>query len=151
MKDTIVIDLDGTLANVGHRRHFVAGKKRDYEAFHALLDKDPVNVWCAEIMRSFADRDPEFRVVLVSARPKHVKEATIAWLTKHHLQYLFHDLFLLRPTGDSTPDQELKRDWLHKYGKDRVLFVVDDRSKVVKMWREEGLVCLQCDDWKETP
>ena len=26
----------------------------------------------------------------------------------------------------------------------RVLFVVEDRSRVVEMWRAEGLVCLQC-------
>jgi hypothetical protein len=26
----------------------------------------------------------------------------------------------------------------------RILFVVEDRSRVVKMWRSEGLVCLQC-------
>jgi hypothetical protein len=26
----------------------------------------------------------------------------------------------------------------------KVLFVVEDRNRVVEMWREEGLVCLQC-------
>jgi hypothetical protein len=29
-------------------------------------------------------------------------------------------------------------------GKDKILFVVADRSRVVEMWRSEGLVCLQC-------
>jgi hypothetical protein len=28
--------------------------------------------------------------------------------------------------------------------KRKVLFVVEDRNRVVEMWREEGLVCLQC-------
>jgi hypothetical protein len=27
--------------------------------------------------------------------------------------------------------------------------VVDDRQRVVDMWREEGLTCLQCYAWKE--
>jgi hypothetical protein len=28
--------------------------------------------------------------------------------------------------------------------KRKVLFVVEDRNRVVEMWRKEGLVCLQC-------
>ena len=56
---------------------------------------------------------------------------------------------LLRPDGDSTPDQDLKRDWLRGYGKERILFAVDDRQKVVDMWRAEGVVCLQCAAWQE--
>ena len=152
MKDTIVIDLDGTLANVEHRRHLVAGKKRDYEAFHAKLGEDPVNEWCAEIVRRFHyknDQGPfdEISVVLVSARPKSAQADTLAWLKKNYVP--FDALFCLRPDGDSTPDQELKRAWLHAYGKERILFVIDDRQKVVDMWRAEGLTCLQCDAWTE--
>jgi len=51
--------------------------------------------------------------------------------------------------GDYTPDQELKRKWANSYGKNKILFVVDDRQKVVDMWRSEGLVCLQCAKWEE--
>ena len=31
----------------------------------------------------------------------------------------------------------------------RVLFVVDDRQRVVDMWRAEGITCLQCEAWPE--
>ncbi|MBS3927757.1 MAG: hypothetical protein KGZ65_04115 [Sphingomonadales bacterium] len=152
-KDTIVIDLDGTLADVKHRRHLVAGKKRNYEAFHALLKQDPVNTPVAMLMSGMAFygrsqyTDSIYKVVIVSARPESVVEETRVWLMLNEIQY--DELHLLRPTDDSTPDQELKRAWLNKYGKERILFVVDDRAKVVKMWREEGITCLQCDDWEE--
>jgi len=145
MKDTIVIDLDGTLANVEHRRHLVAGKKRDYEAFHASLYADPVNYWCRAIMKNF--HWANYSVQIVSARPKSVEISTREWLRKNLV--VFNGLNLLRPDGDSTPDQELKRAWLHAYGKERILFVIDDRQKVVDMWRAEGLTCLQCDAWTE--
>lgn len=145
MKDTIVIDLDGTLANVDHRRHLVSGKHRNYEAFHALLGQDPPNDWCVSIMRHFWNMGHE--VAIVSARPKSCETATRAWLEKHGVK--FNGLYLLRPDGDSTPDQELKRSWLQSYGKDQILFVVDDRQKVVDMWRSEGLTCLQCAAWQE--
>ncbi len=36
-------------------------------------------------------------------------------------------------------DAELKREWLHELGKDSVFLVVDDRKKVVDMWRKEGM------------
>lgn len=143
MKDTIVCDLDGTLANVDHRRHLVSGKKRDYEAFHGLLHLDPANEWCLAILETFYRNG--YEVVLVSARPKKYEPQTLKWLEKNCAKY--SQLNLLRPDNDSTPDQELKRAWLKRYGPENILFVIDDRQKVVDMWREEGLTCLQCAAW----
>lgn len=145
IKDVIVIDLDGTLANVDHRRHFVQGKHRNYEAFHAALVDDPVNEWCKTIISQFSLCG--YLIRLVSARPKSTETATRLWLNKNKIY--FDTLDILRPDGDSTPDQELKRAWLKHTGKEDILFVIDDRQKVVNMWREEGLVCLQCDAWDE--
>lgn len=154
MKNTVVVDLDGTLSD-GHARYpLVSGKHRDYAAFHARLGEDPVNEWCRDLIRGMMEIGK--RVVFVSARPTSVtlKDGTVFdvlgatrdWLAKHEIRY--HALHLLRGE-DSTPDQELKSAWLNEYGKDRVLFVVDDRQKVVDMWRAEGMTCLQCADWGE--
>ncbi len=43
------------------------------------------------------------------------------------------------------PDDQLKKLWLDQLfpNTDDVLCVFDDRDKVVKMWRENGLSCLQ--------
>lgn len=141
---TIVIDLDGTLANVDHRRHLVTGKHRDYNAFHALIATDPVNEWCKALIDGMYDR--HFNVEIVSARPYKYEATTRLWLQKHNVR--FTNLNLLRPDGTNTPDQELKRDWVRKYGKEKILFVVDDREKVAKMWREEGLTVLHCAEGK---
>lgn len=149
MKDTVVVDLDGTLADGRARYHLVKGKHRDYEAFHKRLGEDPPNEWCVRLIRAIVNGGHGLRVVLVSARPKSAHAETIAWLAEHLGEDFFHALFLLRAEGDSTPDQELKRNWLHAYGKDRVLFTVDDRQKVVNMWRQEGITCLQCAAWSD--
>jgi len=37
-----------------------------------------------------------------------------------------------------------KQEMLAGIDRDRVLFIVEDRSSVVDMWRAQGLVCLQC-------
>lgn len=144
-KDTIVIDLDGTLSDCSARRYLVEGKHRDYEAFHARLGEDPVNRWCQELIKEVRSGGQLF-VVVVSARPYSALWQTKTWLIGNSV--LVDDIFLLRGEGDNTPAKELKRRWLHSYGKERVLFSVDDCPKVAKMWREEGVVCLHCASWE---
>jgi len=144
-KDTIVIDLDGTLANIAYRRHLVQQDKPDWDKFYAECRYDEVNFWCRELMAGM--RQKGYEIVIVSARRKSCKADTVDWLRFNDIPY--QTLYLLRNDNDHTEDKELKRNWLSFYDKDRVLFVVDDRQKVVDMWRSEGLVCLQCDKWEE--
>jgi len=54
----------------------------------------------------------------------------------------------MRPTGKDfkfMPDDQLKKLWLDQLfpNTDDVLCVFDDRDKVVKMWRDNGISCLQ--------
>lgn len=145
MKDTIVIDLDGTLANVDHRTHFVRREKPDWDAFYSACDLDSVNEWCSELMGGLANRS--YLIRIVSARRRTEEQKTRDWLKNNNIY--FDRLELLRAPDDYSPDIVLKKAWLDSYGKDRILFVVDDRQKVVDMWRAEGLICLQCYAWPE--
>lgn len=56
-----------------------------------------------------------------------------------------YDWLYMRPEGDVRKDTEIKREIFDNYIRDkyRVLFVLDDRNSVVKMWRDLGLKCLQ--------
>jgi hypothetical protein len=145
MKNTIVVDLDGTLANLDHRLPLIKGPKKHWDKFYSLVAGDRVNEWCASLMQ---EMNRAHNVVIVSARPMIVKEATEKWLSDNRVRYGV--LYLLRKDSkDFTPDTELKRNWLKWYGKDNILFTVDDRQRVVDMWREEGVICLQCNAWKE--
>jgi hypothetical protein len=69
------------------------------------------------------------------------------WIADNFI--LYDELFMLRRGSDSTPDTVLKKEWLDSFGKDNIIFVVDDRQRVVDMWRASGVVCLQCDTWPE--
>ncbi len=151
-KDIIVVDLDGTLADIDHRVDLVRCDKPDYDAFHKLCTKDTPKKWCVDLIFTFLRDD--FIVKIVSARSRIVEVETLLWIgnifspnfpwTKHL------ELVMVRNKDDHSPDQELKRKWLHESGlKDRILFAVDDRQKVVDMWRAEGLTCLQCAKWFE--
>jgi hypothetical protein len=81
------------------------------------------------------------RIVLCSGRNEKNRPETIDWLAQQRVQY--HEL-LLRKDGDYRPDSVVKREILETMDKSKILFVVEDRSRVVEMWRSEGLVCLQC-------
>ncbi|HUF00459.1 MAG TPA: hypothetical protein VMN99_14470 [Anaerolineales bacterium] len=51
---------------------------------------------------------------------------------------------ILRLDKDKRSDVIVKREMLACLERATILFVVEDRSGVVEMWRSEGLVCLQC-------
>lgn len=147
MRKYVVVDLDGTLANVEHRRHLVRGRRRNFTAFHEACVHDTPNAWCVRLVEAM--RAAGHPIKIVSGRSQHVQAQTLEWLGKVFKSLDRIDLVLLAPRGTSRPDTELKRDWLRAFGKENVLFAVDDRARVVRMWRDEGVVCLQCDDWEE--
>lgn len=137
---TCVFDIDGTLANCDHRRYFVTDAHPNWDAFYSACDLDTPNEWCVELIRAMSLAG--YLIALVSGRRQECEEKTLAWLARYSIPY--NQLFLLRPDKDYTPDTILKKAWLDKYGKEKILFVVDDRPKVVRMWRSEGLSVLDC-------
>jgi len=54
----------------------------------------------------------------------------------------------MRKDNDFRPDEEIKKEIYNNFIKDdyNIFFVLDDRTKVVNMWRSLGLTCLQVAD-----
>lgn len=73
--------------------------------------------------------------------------ATKKWLAKHDI--IVDDLFF-RPVKDYSPGADCKKKIYEDNikGKYNVQFVLEDNYKCVKMWREQGLVCLQPNEGK---
>jgi hypothetical protein len=103
--------------------------------------------------------DKAYKIVIFSGRNDRSWNETIAWLKRYEIPF---DLLVMRPdkfksksfpvadgnpaTGDMRfmPDEILKKKMLDTFVDiNDVLFVVDDRQKVVDMWRDLGLVVLQ--------
>ena len=141
----VIVDLDGTLANIEHRLEYVKRKSPDWDSFYAACKNDVPNEWCVDLMRSLCASG--IIVNIVSARRDSERFTTLKWLDKYDIP--FNQLLMLRKGSDNTPDVELKQDWLNGYGKKSIIFVVDDRQRVVDMWRRNGLVCLQAYAWEE--
>ncbi len=135
----VITDLDGTLSNAEHRVHLIERKPKDWDAFfEASKDDAPIRPVIAVVQ---ALKAAGHQIHVLTGRSDSTREATIAWFRKHDVPF---DLLLMRAAGDFTPDDKLKRDWfMRDYKPEDVLLVLDDRARVVRMWREFGLVCLQ--------
>lgn len=137
----VICDLDGTLSLNVSGREIYDGSRCDEDApCPAVL----------EILRAEASRG--IRIVLMSGREERWRSQTVAFLTRcltddrgKPLTYELH----MRATDDKRRDSIVKRE-LHDAccaGRYDVLFVLDDRPSVVRMWRRElGLTVMQLDD-----
>ena len=149
MKDIILADIDGTIANPDKYLHLVQGKKRDYEAFHRASEDFELNKWCYELLKGMFEQG--YLVMFVSARPKAYLIETRNWLHRYFYEWTqAYSIHLVREDGSSEKDFKIKVDWLNRQGiKHRVLFAIDDRGQVARAWRREGITCLQCSSWEE--
>lgn len=141
----VIFDLDGTLADIGHRVHFVRGtRKPDWDSFFAACGDDlPV----PHVVGAFkAHLAAGHKVRIWSARSDVVRRETEDWLSDNGIDpcYLQH----MRAVGDNTPDAVLKKYWLSQEA-ERPDVIYDDRQRVVDMWRAEGIPCFQVvADWE---
>ena len=131
MRKAIICDIDGTLAHMQDRSPYDWDKVGD----------DVVDKTIKEILRTFYSTS-EYDIILASGRDDVCKQITERWLSKN---YIFYDALYMRKHNDCRPDEVIKKEIYDKHIKDKydVVFVLDDRNKVVKMWREIGLKCLQ--------
>jgi hypothetical protein len=141
----VICDLDGTLCDVEHRRHLVEGKEKKWDEFGAACLYDKPVLWCQMILRGLVSQ--KVRVVLVSGRMEKHRPHTESWLKEHMnwLPVIDYKLFM-RPNEDYTPDNDLKLSILQTaiLPMYEVLCSIDDRKKVVTMWRANKIPTLHC-------
>tara|TARA_A100001388_G_C28768848_1_gene502520 strand:+ start:1639 stop:2094 length:456 start_codon:yes stop_codon:yes gene_type:complete len=147
MKKVIIFDVDGTIADVEHRRHLVNGDKgfkADWTAFReATVDDTPVQWVCDIAKRHIAQGD---EVAFFSARNESEREIT----EKQISEWIGdgHNGVFLRPNGDYRPDEVFKSELADRFEKigGHIDLVYDDRNKVVDMWRQRGTTVVQVAD-----
>jgi FMN phosphatase YigB (HAD superfamily) len=137
-QDIVIVDIDGTLADIQHRLHFVQGpgKKRWKQFFRAMDGDKPVEV----VVRWVNSLPPEYKAILITGRNEEYRRETEAWLERHGVRY---SKLLMRRAGDRRPDTIIKRELLDQVGRERVAFVIDDLPLVCEMYREYGLRVFQ--------
>lgn len=133
-KQTVIVDLDGTISTKGDRGW--------YEYTKVLGDSPIENV--ISLVRMLHSNG--VKVVFCTGREDSCMKQSIEWIRKHvFMTDLAPVEIYMRPSGDRRPDFVVKKELYYNNIEPRhdVWFVLDDRSSVVKMWREIGLICLQ--------
>jgi FMN phosphatase YigB (HAD superfamily) len=144
-----IFDLDGTLADLSHRRKYVEGSPKNWAQFFAECKNDAPKKDVISLLELLAQAGAEVRVW--SGRPEHTFEATRQWLTAHVKGGDSLPL-RMRPSGDFRPDTEVKQGWLDALTpseRKRLSGIFDDRDSVVAMWRANGVTCLQVDTYEK--
>lgn len=130
---TVLVDVDGTIA--------LRGDRDPYAHEHAM--EDAVNIPVVNAVEAMV-RAYGWKVVIISARKEKYREITDYWLWTHGL-FENRAALLMRKNDDQRGDPQVKRDMYEKEIAPHydVQTVFDDRTRVVKMWRELGLTCFQ--------
>lgn len=129
----IICDLDGTLALFGDRPKY----DRDYE-------NDEVNWPIRDIIKTYHDNRESVRIIFVSGRKEKFRDQTVQFL-REKCGFNGGYLLLMRGDDDNREDSVVKLELFNEFIRDRyyIEFVIDDRNRVVKMWRDLGLTVLQ--------
>lgn len=141
----LLCDIDGTVADLTHRRHYVATKPKNWPAFNENIHLDkPIN-WVIDIVNKLHYGGT--KVVMCSGREGTtiIKRKTKNWLLENGV--LHNDLYM-RKAMDYRGDDIVKKELLDQIRKDygEPDLVLDDRDRVVQMWRDNGVRCIQVNE-----
>jgi hypothetical protein len=135
----IIVDMDGTLSNASHRQHLVREKPKQFDKFYDLCGLDEPHLHVITAVQALAAHYP---IVIVSGRIERTRGITIEWLIQHRVPW--HEMHM-RPNGDFREDHILKAEILDQkiLPKWEPMMAFDDRDRVVAMWRQRGIPCMQ--------
>lgn len=137
-----IVDIDGTTALMKDRSPY------DY----SKVSEDVINKPMVDFINKYLSNDPENLVInFVTGRNNNALFDSISWLRKNI--YMINDphvkwnIFIRKP-DDSRADDIVKTEIFNNFIKDKyyVEAVFDDRNRVVKAWRDLGLLTFQVYD-----
>lgn len=136
-EECIIVDIDGTLAHI-------ADGRSPYDASRAMNDSldDAVSLLTAMMYNH------GYKVIILTGRHEEHREVTEQWLEANNVQYdeLYTRMeYDVDEKGKRLDDAVVKERLFRTHVEPRfnVKFVLDDRNRVVNMWRRIGLKCLQ--------
>lgn len=141
-----VIDIDGVLADVRHRLHFLESRPKDWDGFFAAMTDDPVlPEGRAVVDRLAADHE----LIYLTGRPQSTRTETETWLDRHEFP---RARLIMRPARDRRPARQAKPALLRELTADgrRVAVIVDDDPLVCDALEQAGWPVLRA-DWMTRP
>ena len=145
-KNIVIFDLDGTLANIDERREkaMKTNGKLNWDKFSSdeLIKKDLPNMPVIKTAKLF--HQSGFKIYVLSGRSIKTKKVTTQWLKKYDVPF---DVLKMREKNDTRPDEVIKKEFVVELSiLENIFLILDDREKVVKMWRSLQLPCFQVNE-----
>lgn len=144
IRNVIIVDMDGTISDCGHRQHLAANK--DWDAFHAVAHLDaPIGATIQALRAFYAS---SYDIIICTGRGEEYRRITERWLEDHGVAEMIETI-LMRPRDDYRPDHEIKLEAIDRYfggrekALERVVLILEDRERVVQGWRDAGFTCWQ--------
>ncbi|URM87484.1 polynucleotide kinase [Microbacterium phage DustyDino] len=134
LPDAYIVDTDGTVADhVGIRSPYDTSRY-DLDAPHE------------DVIQLVNYLEKDFHIIGVSGRSEEHRPATVKWWLDN--VGFIPENFFMRPTGDGRPDDVIKAEIYEKEirGKFNIMGVLDDRARVLRMWRAKGLTTFAVGD-----
>lgn len=147
MKNTIIVDIDGTMANCDHRQELAEAGR--WEDFHGLCHQDAPYPDIIQIVNTFGDAG--YDIFACTGRNERFRNKTLDWFVAHGVAV---DDIWMRADDEFGKDVEVKTAMMEKhFGSkeavlENVLCVLEDRDKLVIGLRDYGLTVLQVREGK---
>lgn len=148
LRKAYIFDIDGTIVDSEPRfkRATRPDGKIDWSKAYEGIEDDVVFSWAKDVIHSLTVRSSA-ALLFLTGRPEKLRTATIRSLqTQLGELLILGSNLLMRPDGCFKQDSIVKREIFMKEIRPyyEVLAVFEDRTRNVEMFRDLGLICLQC-------
>ena len=99
-----IVDIDGTVADISHRLHFIKQETPDWDAFYKAAENDQPIWEVISVVRALFEA--AHTVVLSTGRTDDIRMITINWLRKYRVPYT--PGIYMRKAGDHREDSVVK-------------------------------------------
>tara|TARA_Y100000389_G_C17313864_1_gene439402 strand:- start:125 stop:556 length:432 start_codon:yes stop_codon:yes gene_type:complete len=142
MKNIILCDIDGTVANNYHRQHFLEGKK-DWDGFFSeLINDKPINK-IISILYTEVEKGSD--IIFITGRPERYRYSSNLWLKQN---FSFDYKLYMRKNGDQRNKLIIKKEIFMEYCKDlKIILCIDNDEELIRQWNELGLKTINAEDF----
>lgn len=143
-KPCIVVDIDGTMADISHRRHHLTCQPKNWKEFRMAIVDDTPNWPIVGVVRALLVAG--HHVIYSSGRHEYEREETRRLLQVKCGLYHWPVVLYMRADKDYRADDVVKEEMLNERIRPdgwAPWLAIDDRDRVVAMWRRNGITCMQ--------
>ena len=137
MKNIILCDIDGTVANNDHRQHFLEGKK-DWDGFFDALDKDePIYPIINKVIE---ENNSGREIIFITGRPERYRNTTHTWLKEY---FNFEIKTLMRKDNDKRNKLIIKQELFDSnFRNNDIDYIIDNDAELLEMWKTNNISVL---------